>query len=153
MKLAIIFVSVILSAFSNAGYQQNVSHGVTIGGWSYHYLSDSYKDEDGIKHKYNQSHDMLGWFGDYGDNWAQVGTFTNSYNKRSFFGAKGFKFTRHQYYYTGMTFGFMTGYENTEASNSAFIALNGGLNIGRNVTVDGMLGWGQANVSFRFNFK
>lgn len=149
--VAIFFIFSVSNSFAeNFG---KVSHGISLGGWSYHYFSETYKDKDGVSRKYNQSHDLFGWFGDYGDNWTQVGTFTNSYGKRSFFAFKGFKVYRHQHYYTGFTMGGITGYENTEASNSAFIALNGGVNLGKRISIDGMLGWGQANVSFRFNFQ
>lgn len=162
MRTLIVFFILSFSALSGAEiYQLNsaVSEffggakvSAHVGGWSFHYLADTYKDKNGVERKYNQEHGRYGLYFDYGQDWTEVGTFINSYGKRSFYASKGVKLHRHKYYYTGLSAGVVSGYVDTEARSSVFVGVNGGLNVGEKVSVDGMLGWGQVNVSLRVNF-
>jgi hypothetical protein len=166
LMTTLIYLSIILSVPTYANNE--TIHGISLGGWSYHFVSETYKEytddevygkDYGLRNveikKYNQSHRLIGYFADYGDEYFQVGTFVNSYHKRSYFILRGFKFINHEKYYTGINFGAVSGYNDTEASNSIImgvISLGAGIHLGKSVSFDLMLGVANVNANFRFNY-
>ena len=99
---------------------------------------------------YNESHDRIAIRRTDNQDYTEVGTFVNSYYKRSWYAMKGVNMWWGENWYLGFAGGASSGYLYTEAKSVVFVSMVTGVTMFDFVSVDAMLGWGQVNIGLRW---